>query len=214
MSILRFSFYFCGMSEETFSDQIMIYKPNSSIIRIFTEDELQKLSIVYVSELIDYLKKDAEISENLGTWGLENFSIVTIYILHHDYFLGMQEDKTISAVFRDFETHQLEFAYFVVGGASIYNETSYRFTIHPNEKIHEHMPHVHVSKGGVEIRYSLETLLPIDPLINPHKRDNKKIITPFLQHNQERLLEMWKYYIKGYTTPEITQDGQQFYSES
>lgn len=192
----------------------MIYKPNSSIIRNFTEDILQKLSITYVSELICYLRKDTEIAESLGTWGLENFSISTVYIQHHGYLLGMQEDKPISAVFHDLETHRLEFAYFVVGGASIHNETSYRFTIHPDEKIHEYLPHVHVSKAGVEIRYSLETLLPIDPLVNPHKRDNKKIITPFLQHNQKQLLEMWNYYMEGYTTPEITQEGQQFYSES
>lgn len=211
---LRFNFYFCGMSEETFSKQIMIYKPNSSIIRNFTEDILQKLSITYVSQLICYLRKDTEIAESLGTWGLENFSISTVYIQHHGYLLGMQEDKPISAVFHDLETHRLEFAYFVVGGASIHNETSYRFTIHPDEKIHEYLPHVHVSKAGVEIRYSLETLLPIDPLVNPHKRDNKKIITPFLQHNQKQLLEMWNYYMEGYTTPEITQEGQQFYSES
>lgn len=80
--------------------------------------------------------------------------------------------------------------------------------------VQQRMPHVHVSKAGVEIRYSLETLLPMDSLVNPHKRDNKKIITPFLQRNQERLLEMWSYYTKGYTTPEITQEGQQFYSAS
>lgn len=214
MGILRFNFYFCGMSKETFSEQIMIYKPNSSIIRNFTEDNLQELSITYVSELIGYLKKDTEITKYLGTWGLENLSIATVYVHHHDYLLGIQEDKTIPSIFLDFETNQLELAYFVVAGASIHNETSYRFTIHPNEKIHEHMPHVHVSKGGVEIRYSLETLLPIDPLINPHKRDNKKIITPFLQNNHDLLLKMWEYYTKGYTIPEITQEGQQFYGES
>lgn len=214
MGILRFSFYFCGMSEETFSEQITIYKPNSSIIRNFTEETLQELSIVYISELVDFLKKDAVIIENLGPWGIENFSIATVYIQHHASLFGIQEDKTISSVFRDFETYQLEFAYFVVGGASIHNETSYKFTIHPDEKIHEYMPHVHVSKGGVEIRYSLETLLPIDSLINPHKRDNKKIITPFLQQHQEQLLEMWRYYTKGYTTPVISQEGKQFYKES
>lgn len=214
MGDLQFNIYFCGMSEETFAEQIMIYKPNSTVTRNFTEAALQQFAIVYVSELIDHLKKDIAIKEVLGTWGLENFSIATVYIQHHGYLLGTQKDKPISAIFHDLETPRLEFAYFVVGGASIHNETSYRFTIHPDEKIHEHMPHVHVSKAGVEIRYSLETLLPIDPLVNPHKRDNKKIITPFLQHNQEQLLEMWSYYTKGYTTPEITQEGQQFYSES
>lgn len=192
----------------------MIYKPNSRITRSFTEAALQQFAIVYVSELIDLLKKDIAIRESLGTWGVENFSIETVYIQHHDYLLGLQEDKSISEIFRDLETHRLEFAYFVVGGASIHNETGYRFTVHSNEKIHEHMPHVHVSKNGVEIRYSLETLLPIDPLVNPLKHDNKKIITPFLQRNQEQLLEMWSYCTKGYTTPEITQEGKQFYSES
>lgn len=76
------------------------------------------------------------------------------------------------------------------------------------------MPHVHVSKAELEIRYSLETLQPMDLLINPHKRDNKKIITPFLQHNHEKLLEMWILNTMGYSTPEINQDSQQFYSES
>lgn len=214
MGDLQFNIYFCGMSEETFSEQIMIYKPISTITRCFAETALQKLEIAAVGELIDYLKEDIAIKESLGTWGLAHLSTATVYIQHHGYLLGMREEKTISEIFRDLETSRLEFAYFIVGGASIHNETSYRFTIHPDEKIHEHLPHVHVSKAGVEIRYSLETLLPMDSLVNPHKRDNKKIITPFLQRNQERLLEMWSYYTKGYTTPEITQEGQQFYSES
>lgn len=187
MGDLQFNIYFCWMSEETFSEQIMIYKPISTITRCFTEAALQKFEIATVGELIDYLKDDIAIKESLGTWGLAHLSTATVYIQHHGYLLGMREEKTISEIFRDLET---------------------------SEKIHEHLPHVHVSKAGVEIRYSLESLLPMDSLVNPHKRDNKKIITPFLQRNQERLLEMWSYYTKGYTTPEITQEGQQFYSES
>lgn len=211
---LQFNIYFCGMSEETFSEQIMIYKPNRSITRYFSKAALQQHGIIYVSDLLDHLKKDMEIRDSLGDWGLDNLTVATIYIQNHDYLLGLRRDKPISEVFCDFDTHRLEFTYFVVGGASIHNETSYRFTIHPDEKIHEHMPHVHVSKAEVEIRYSLETLMPIDPLVNPHKRDNKKIITPFLQRNHKQLWEMWNHYTKGYTTPEITQEGQQFYPES
>lgn len=214
MRTLQFNIYICGMIAETFSEEIMIYKPHSSITRGFTEETLRELSIVNVSELINYLKKDTNIVECLGKWGLENLSVARVYIHHHDYLLGLQEDKAISAVFNELESQRLEFAFFIVGGASIHNETSYRFTIHPDEKIHEHMPHVHVSKAGVDIRYSLETLLPIDHLVNPHKRDNKKIITPFLHNNHKRLLEMWGYYNKGYTTPVITQELQQFYGES
>ena len=214
MSDLQFSIFFCGMSEETFSEHIMIYKPNSSIVNNFTESDLRELGLTKASKLIDFLKNDANIRERLGTWGLDNFSVDTIYVRHNDYLLGLREDKLISDMFSDFQTQNLELSYFVVGGASFHNETSYRFTIHPDEKIHQDMPHVHVSKAGVEIRYSLEDLLPIDRLINPHKRDNRKIITPFLQSNRQKLLELWNYYNKGYTIPEVTQEGQQFYKES
>ena len=58
MGDLEFNIYFCGMDEETFSEQIMIYKPNSRITRGFTEAALLQLEIIYVSELIDHLKKD------------------------------------------------------------------------------------------------------------------------------------------------------------
>lgn len=54
MGDLQFNIYFCGMSEETFSEQIMIYKPISTITRCFTEAALQKLEIATVGELIDY----------------------------------------------------------------------------------------------------------------------------------------------------------------
>lgn len=57
MGDLQFNIYFCGMSEETFSEQIMIYKPISTITRCFTEAALQKLEIATVGELIDYLKR-------------------------------------------------------------------------------------------------------------------------------------------------------------
>lgn len=211
---LNFKIYFCGMSEETFSDQIMIYKPHSYIEKRFNLLNLQQINIESISELIVYLKKDPSIIESLGTWGMKNFSISTVYVYEQPYLLGFQDDKKISEILIDLNTNQLELAYFIVGGASFHNETSYRFTIHPNENRHKYMPHVHVSKSGVEIRYSLKTLLPIDPLVNPHKRDNQKIIIPFLKDNQSEWLKLWDYYIKGYTIPEITEDGKQFYAES
>lgn len=214
MKELQFDLYFCGMGEKTFSEQIMIYKPHSSITKNFTDLSLRWYKIASVGELIGCLKKDIGIRESLGSWGLENFSTETVYIRYQAYLLGLQKDKLLSEIFRDFKADKLEFAHFIVGGASLHNETSYRFTIHPDEKVHEHMPHVHVSKAGVEIRYSLDTLLPIDPLVPPHKRDNKRIITPFLQQNREKLLTLWNYYQKGYTIPQITQEGQQFYRES
>jgi hypothetical protein len=214
MRKIRFSIYFCGMSDDTFSAQIMIYKPQASISRDFDESLLQQLKITSINDLIVYMKTLPEVAEDIGFTGFDQFNIDAVYIQHCSYLLGFQDDKKIEDIFRDFPENQLNFAFFIVGGASIHNETGYRFIIHPNEKIHEHMPHVHVAKAEVEIRYSLETLLPLDPLVNPHKRDNKKIITPFLSRNHKLLLEMWSYYMKGYTTPEIAQTGQQFYKES
>lgn len=214
MSELHFNIYFCGMSEETFSDQIMIYKPlNTITISLSTSDLLQH-EITYVSDLLDHLKNRDAMHGSLGTWELDNLNISNIYIAHQHCLFGLRSNKTVSDIFVDFNTNTLQFAYFVVAGASIHDETSYRFTIHPDEKIHDNMPHVHVSKAGVEIRYSLETLQPIDALTNPHKRDNKKIITPFLKQHHTQLMEMWNYYRKGYSTPEITERGQQFYPES
>lgn len=95
MGDLQFNIYFCWMSEETFSEQIMIYKPISTITRCFTKAALQKFEIATVGELIDYLKDDIAIKESLGTWGLAHLSTATVYIQHHGYLLGMREEKMI-----------------------------------------------------------------------------------------------------------------------
>lgn len=214
MNRLHFNIYFCGMNDETFTDQIMIYKPNNSITKTYIVEHLEKLGIFRMSELADSMKNSEMLRESLGTWGTENLGYSTIYIKYKEYLLGLKEDKAISDIFNDLNTDELEFAYFLVGGASLHNETGYRFTIHSDEKIHEHMPHVHVSKAGVDVRYSLDTLLPIDPLVNPHRRDHRKTIVPFLEKNSAQLLEMWRHNINGYHTPELAEDGSQFYRES
>ncbi len=214
MNIISFNIYFCGMSDENFSDKIMIYKPNYSITKKYDIESLNESEIFTIGELIDYIKTDDTIKKSIGDWGMENLSHLTIYIKYKDYLLGLKEDKIVSNIFDYLNTDQLEFAYFLVGGASIHNETSYRFTVYSDEKIHEHMPHVHVSKAGKDVRYSLDTLLAMDPLTNPHKRDNRKIIAPFLKKNKFKLLEMWHHNMNGYSTPEITEEDQQFYSES
>ena len=215
MHVLHFCFYSCSMCPETFSEKIMIYKPYSVIEKNIDENDLRQLSIVYVSDLLDWFKSDPAIKACIGAWGLENLVVSSIYVHHDGYLLGLRSNKRLTDIFGDFETESLELAHFcIAGGASIHDETHYRFTIHPDEKIHEHTPHVHVSKAGNEVRYSLEDFQPMDPLVGPHKRDNKKIIIPFIVKNKERLLEMWKYYNRGYSIPEITENGQQFYPES
>ena len=81
------------------------------------------------------------------------------------------------------------------------------------KKNHMHMPHVHVWKDGVECRYALDTLKPIDKVKKPHKKDNKKI-TLFLRKNYNKLMELWNQYQKGYNTPELDQGGKQWCKES
>ena len=71
--VIRFHLYFCGISEETFTKQIMIYQPNFSIERIYSAGNLEQLGISTVSGLTEHMKQSQEIQENLGDWGMENF---------------------------------------------------------------------------------------------------------------------------------------------
>ena len=54
MKELVFKFAFCSMNKETFSDRIMIYKPNRTIIKKYDDYKLKELSINKMSELIKY----------------------------------------------------------------------------------------------------------------------------------------------------------------
>ena len=136
----RFNIYVCGMSKETFTEQIMIYRPIQTTTKIFSEEFLDKLNITHVGELIEHIKQDHAMRKVLGEWGLENINLETIYVRHQDYLLGLLEDKALSDIYDYFHAESLELAYFIVGGASNHNDTSYRFTVHPNEDIHRHMP--------------------------------------------------------------------------
>lgn len=214
MQEIKFDLHICGMSEKTYTEQIMIYRPIQTATKTFSKEALDQLGITHISDLIEHIKRDDVMSAALGEWGLQAISAETVYIHNQDYLLKLRENKKISDIFDYFRSDTLELLFFIVGGASIHNEKSYRFTVHPDEDVHRYLPHVHVSKDNVEIRYSLETLQPLDPLVNPHKRDNKKSIIPFLQENQKKLLEFWRLYMDGYVPPQITQEGQQFYAES
>lgn len=215
MRCLSLSVYVSGMNEETYTEEIMIYKPFYDFTISFTVQELNRLNLFCVGELVTYIKNTYEtLKQKLGIYGMVHFDYESTYIKVDSYLLGLQHDKTLSEIFEYFNTETLEFVhFFVAGGASIHNETQYRFTVHSDEKIHENMPHVHVKKSGVDIRYSLETLEAIDPLVYPHKRD-KKIILRFLKSHINLLREMWNHNINGYTTPTLSEDDKQYYKES
>lgn len=214
MRYIEFKVHFCGMSEELYAEHCMIFKPNHTLTRTYSLDELTDRSVVSISELIQHIKADDQIKNLLGEWETDMFDIQTVFFKHDRYLLGLQEDKTIEQVFEDLNTDTLQMRFFVVGGASFHCEGGYKFLVRSKEKGHEHMPHVHVEHADAAVRFSLETLEPIDEMLQPHKRDYKKRILPYLKKNQSTFMELWNKNIHGYTTPTLSENDDQFYSVS
>ena len=210
MKTISFVAHICGMSDRTFSDKIMIYEPLATYQKNFTYDELPKTT---VNDLLNSIKEDA--IAFLGEYGAENLSAERVYIITQDALIGMQNDKTFEELFEYFPTENIQLVYFLVGGASIHC-SGYRFTVHPNEEIHRHTPHVHVCKDGESVRYSLDTLerFEQDKLPREYKRDEKKVIMPYLKNNQAKLMTYWNLYMNGYTVPNEDERGLQYYPES
>lgn len=210
MKTITFTAYICGISENTFSDKIMIYQPLSNYKKSYTYEEITHKT---VNEFLGIIKKDA--IEFLGEHGTENLVAERVYISTIDAFIGMQEDKTFAELFEYFASESIQLVYFLVGGASIHC-SGYRFTVHPNEDIHRNTPHVHVCKDNMSVRYSLDTLgrFEQDELPREYKRDEKKIIKPYLLKNQQKLMEYWNHYMNGYTVPDEDECGRQYYPES
>ena len=163
--------------------------------------------------MLNSIKEDA--IAFLGEYGAENLSAERVYIITQEALIGMQQDKTIVELFEYFSTEEIHLVYFLVGGASIHC-SGYRFTVHPKEEIHRHMPHVHVCKDGESVRYSLDTLerFEQDKLPREYKRDEKKVIIPYLLKNQTKLMGYWNHYMNGYTVPDEDEHGLQYYPES
>lgn len=216
MKKIRFTAYFCGMSDELFSDNIMIYRPFGSYEKIYCYGQ-DIASDAKVSALIESFKADAQTADNaLGDWGDENLQVDTVYIRTEDALLGLQKDKLLSEMFSYFSYNELDICYIcVIGGASFWCD-GYQFIVHPNEDIHRYHPHVHVRRDSKETRYCLDTLtrFPGDSFSREFKRDEKKTIIPYLQKNQAKLRRYWDYYMNGYIPPIEDEKGMQFYSES
>ena len=211
MREIRFCVHYCGMSEDTFTDKIMIFKPLHTETIVLTEEEYKKQNLSTVGDLLDYLKQASLDQED--HWLQETLCYQRVYVKYSDYLLGLQTDKTLSEIFRDFGSEHLELVHFIAGGASMHC-MGYRFIVHPDEKIHENMPHVHVVKDDEAVRYSLETFEAIDDRPRDFRRDEKKRIIPFLKQNKDRLMDYWRHYQNGYIPPAESETGQQFYGES
>lgn len=216
MKTIIFRIHFCSMaSEKFFSDKIRVHGPLEVKEIKSSYDECAENNIVSISDLINYIKSSKkEILLVLDDWGMARFSFENIYVRYGDYLLGLQENKKLEDMFTFFNCDMLELDYlFVPGGASIHCN-GYLFTVHPAEDIHRHLPHVHVSKAGKTVRYTLDTLEKIDEAPREFLRDEKKVIFPALNKNLEWLRKKWNLYMNGYIPPAEDENGMQFCRES
>ena len=216
MKEIRFTAYFSGMSGTFFSETILISKPYGHYEKKITfEDE--QLEHLRISDVLGMIKDAAEQDHNaLGDWGGKNLGVDTIYIKTEQAMLGLQEDKALSEVFLFFDSEVLELSYFVVAGGASIHCNGYQFIVHPDERIHEHTPHVHVKKDDVVVRYYLDSLkrFPQDKASREFDRDEKKRIMPCLKKNQDTFYKYWNQYMHGYVPPTEDENGRQYYSES
>ena len=216
MSTINFTAYYCGMSEDLFADNIMIFQPVSYYSKSY-DLENNLLSTMKLSDAIqlfkDYALKD---DDALGNWGVDGLQVDTIYLRSSDAFLGIQEDKLLADMYAYFSCDYLEFVYIYVAGGASFWCNGYQFIVHPNEDIHRHHPHVHVRHDDNETRYSLDTLtrFPNDTFSRDFKRDEKKKILPYLRKNQAKLRRYWDNYLNGYIPPIEDEEGKQYYRES
>ena len=199
------------MSEYTFSEKIMIHKPMQKYEKILYYD---KITAKTVAELLTIIKKDDNFV--LGGYGVENLTAERVYIHTPDALIGMKDNKTLADLFEYFSTDTLLLEYFLIAGGASIHCSGYRFTVHPDEDIHRNTPHVHVCKNDKSVRYSLVTLKRFeqDKVPREYKRDEKKVILPYLINNQEKLMKFWNHYINGYTIPDEDEWGKQYYPES
>lgn len=215
MKSINITVYFCGINENLFSDNIMIYKPHDSISRTYCYDKTNT-TFIKISDLLLTFKKETGIDNpEFGEWIKDNFNVKNIYVKAKDVLLGFVEDKKIADVFDFLDLDILELVFFVAGGASFHCQ-GYTFVVHPDEEIHKWTPHVHVRRDDEETRYHLGTLerFPNDNVSRRFLKDEKKRIIPFLKENQNKLLNYWNLYSNGYTTPAVSEDGKLYYKES
>lgn len=211
MREIQISIHSCGMSEETYTPKVMIYAPHNTEVVRFTQQQCREASIVTLRDLTEELKRQRGESEESHL--VQQLCPEHLYIQTPDCLLGFQRDFSLSELFDYFHTQRLELVCFFVGGASLHC-MGYRFTVHPREQIHQNSPHVHVEQDDQSVRYSLENFTPMDNVPRTFRRDEKKIILPFLKRNQARLLGYWNHYLNGFLPPSEDEAGRQYYPES
>lgn len=206
------------MTEETYSDKIMIYKPYYVNNISLNLEECVNKGIMKVSDLITFIKHNIDDKEcEVINDDIFDVNYKSIYIKNNECLLGLLEDKSLIKMFDFFKADELSLTcILVMGGASVNVDNGYKLVIHTNEDIHEHLPHVHVNKAGASVRYHLDTLKRFEEDVCPreYKRDEKKIIVPCIEKHLNKLKEFWNLNMNGYVTPHIDENGMQYYKES
>ena len=206
-------YYSSGMSSDTFSDSIMIDRPYGKTERVYEiGDELDEGATL--QQMIDLFRNDSDC--DIGIWAKDKITIENAYVYIDNMFLGLLSDKPLLQIAKDLERASLHIVFFCVAGGASREYQGFRFIVHPREDIHRYKPHVHVKKGEYETRYSLETFerFPEDEFSREFKKKEKTIIVPYLKKHVKELMELWNLYLNGYTSPEITLEGKQYYRES
>ena len=214
MGMVTFTVYCCGMSDKSFSDRTMIYKPHRAFCEKFVIDSADKRTTL--TDIIRLYKDRVRmIDDAYLKLVIEDISVDRLYIQTPDILWGITKNEYILNMFDYWETNELNLCFFLVGGASIHCE-GYFFLVHPNEDIHRFTPHVHVRRDDEETRYRLDTLerFPKDNISKRFLKDEKKIIKPYLRKHQEILLDFWNKYMDGSSSPGVDVRGRQYYRES
>lgn len=218
MKEIEFEFAFCFMSDyiQVYSRNIQILKPFLRHIHFVAYENYLREEIIYVNDLIAYfILKENNKREDLAP-AFAGVSCKNIYIDRRSHLLGFKENKKICDIFHYFGENKLKFiSFYNFGGASL-RSNGFIFCVYPNERIHEHLPHVHVLKNGKGVRYSLIDFKRFskDKVDKDHLHAEKKIIIPFIRENQKELLGYWRDYQNGYIPPVLDDARQQYYPAS
>lgn len=201
------------MAMEYFSDSIMIDKPYDMLERTYEigKDINENTTI---GELIQSFKTNFDCTSD--EYMDEILTVERAYIYTDCMLLGLLYDKSILQISKELANEDIDVVFFYVGGGASAEYQGFKFIVHPREEIHRNKPHVHVKKGENETRYSLETFerFPEDKCSREFLKKEKSVIIPYLKNHVDELMSLWNLYLNGYTSPEITVDGKQYYPES
>lgn len=213
---IAFHLCICGMSDELFSEKIMIYKPFRDVVESISFQECVEKNLLSLGDVVGYVvQKSDTISTEVLRHGL-SIGLGSVYVLYDGYLLRPRCEKQLVEMFDYLATDRIDIYYiYVAGGASLHYH-GFSFTVHSNEDIHKETPHVHVGDDDNDTRYSLESFQRYeDDKTNRHiLKSEKKIIIPFIKKHQNELMRLWNLNVHGYDTPLLDINLNQFYPES